>query len=80
MKSGDEHREIVVRLSISRKHLLKLYRGTASQILAVADNGQRVQFPARALRPYISHEGIDSVFTLLIDSNNKLIRVKKNPD
>ena len=63
---------IVIHLSISAQEYLKLYSGTAQVVSARAIDGRRIQFPASCLRPYVTHEGVQGRFELVIDDKNKL--------
>ena len=62
---------------LTREEYLRYYQGAASAIIAPAEDGTRVQFPAHALRPYVSEEGVSGSFVLVTDDNNKLVELKK---
>jgi hypothetical protein len=59
-------------LNISAERYLSVYQGQASTVSVVAEDGRRVQFPAQALRPFVTRNGIQGRFQLLIDENNRL--------
>ena len=65
------------RLDISADRFLAYYRGTARAVLATTVDGRRVQFPANALRPFLSHEGVRGEFLLEFDADNKFIALHK---
>lgn len=68
---------ITLTLTISADELAHYYRGDARQIMAVADDGRRVQFPASAVRRFVTREGIHGRFALRIDANGKLLDVQR---
>ncbi len=59
-------------LFISPDELLRYYRGQARTVTVTAEDGQRVQFPASALRPFVTKDGISGRFSLRFDHNNRL--------
>lgn len=70
-------KEIRLRLHISAEALLAYYRGDAGQVIATAVDGTRVQFPAHALRPYVTRDGVRGEFLLRCDRNNRLLGMQK---
>jgi hypothetical protein len=68
------------RLDISAERFLAYYRGAARNVVATAFDGRRVQFPADALRPFLSREGVRGEFLLEFDANNKLVALRKVAD
>lgn len=66
-------------LHISPAEYQRYYRGTAAQVLVRATDGRRVQFPAAALREFVAHDGVHGHFCLLIDDNQKMIRLERIP-
>ncbi len=67
-------------LTLSPELYLSHYQGHARNVSVVADDGRRVEFPANALRPFVSRHGVHGHFELLIDSNNRLQQLKRLPD
>lgn len=61
------------RLSISREEALRYYQGQAVSVIVKTENGQRLQFPAEHIRPYIDHLGVNGVFQIEFDDNHKLL-------
>jgi len=59
-------------LKITRQDYLRYYQGNARTVLVHTHDGRRVQFPASALRPFVSHEGIEGEFILTINDQHKL--------
>ena len=68
---------IRVELAISAEEFLKMYRGTAKQVVATASDGRVVRFPAIRLQPFVTHTGIFGCFELIIDQHNKLLRIER---
>lgn len=69
--------EYRLHFQLSRDDYLRYYKGSASVIIAPAEDGTRVQFPASALRPYITTDGVSGSFLLVTDEKNKLVSLKK---
>jgi len=61
------------RLSISAQEYLRFYQGQARAVLARGHDGQRVQFPADALRGHVTREGIHGEFELCFDDRQRLV-------
>jgi len=55
----------------------KYYRGAAHNIIVKTHQGVRVQFPAAAVRSFVTPEGILGNFIITMDSDNKLINLQK---
>jgi hypothetical protein len=64
-------------LNIGREEALRYYQGTARFVIATSTDGQRLQFPAEQLRPFIDQKGISGQFSIEFDDNNKLIGLKR---
>ena len=67
--------QYIVELAISKQELLKYYRGAASQISAVATDGQTILFPVTAIQPYVTHEGVFGRFQLQVNSQGRLLKI-----
>lgn len=68
---------LIVDIRISRDDYLRWYRGAAQVIHARSRDGRSVRFPAQALQPYVSHNGVEGTFAIYFDENHKLVRVEK---
>ncbi|MEN8168386.1 MAG: DUF2835 domain-containing protein [Pseudomonadota bacterium] len=64
-------------LNLSADRYLSHYQGHARSVSVVADDGRRVEFPANALRPFVTKQGVQGYFELLIDDNNRLQRLER---
>jgi hypothetical protein len=71
------NRTIIVRLNIDSEELLKLYRGSAREVVARSLDGQNVRFPAEVLKPFVTHNGVQGQFALVVDASNKLIDLRR---
>jgi len=65
------------RLQLSRDEAMRYYQGKATKVVVRAENGQRVQFPAENIRPFIDQNGVDGVFSISFDDDNKMIGLKR---
>ena len=64
-------------LEISADDYLRYYQGGARNVVVNTHQGLRLRFPASALRPYITKEGISGQFALLADENNKMLELRR---
>jgi hypothetical protein len=64
-------------LNISREEALRYYQGTARAVIVTTIDGQKLQFPAEHIRPFIDQKGISGQFSIEFDNNNKLIGLKR---
>ena len=67
--------QYIVELAISKQELFKYYRGAASQISAVATDGQTILFPVTAIQPFVTHEGVFGRFQLQVNSQGRLLMI-----
>ncbi len=64
-------------LDISSDEYLRYYQGSAHSVVAVSEDGRRVRFPASNLRPFVTREGVHGRFELLLDSDNRLLELRR---
>lgn len=69
--------EVRVSLSISSDKYLAFYQGTADTVATRAVDGRRVKFPARVLRPFLTHDGIHGEFAIQFNERHKFVGIKK---
>jgi len=62
---------------LTSEQLLHYYRGRVKNVVVQSDNGLSLQIPLVALRPFVSHSGIEGYFRLVTDNNNKLQSLEK---
>lgn len=65
------------RLDLSTDEYLAYYKGVVRDVVVRADDGRRVQFPAGALQPFITHQGIHGRFELRFDANHKFVGLQR---
>jgi len=58
----------------------RYYRGTAQNIRIMTHQGVSIQFPASAVRPFLQSDGVNGDFVIFMDSNNKLVSLRKLED
>jgi len=69
--------ELIVDLHISADEYQRLYRGEVASVLARARDGRRVRFPATALRPFVTWQGVKGSFRIVYGSNGKLAGISR---
>ena len=78
--TGSSLTEFRFRLAIPADDYLAYYQGAAQNVVVEMASGQRLQFPAEALRPFVSHDGVYGEFVLRVDANHKLQSVERVGD
>ena len=64
-------------LSISAQEYLRVYRGSARQVVVRGGDGASLSFPAEHLRRFVSHDGVQGRFELRYDASNKFVSLEK---
>lgn len=62
-------------LSIEPEQLKRFYRGDATQIVATAQEGVSIAFPAEAVRPFVTATGVHGDFVLTTDAQFRLLSI-----
>ncbi|MFL0798304.1 MAG: DUF2835 domain-containing protein [Cellvibrionaceae bacterium] len=70
-------RTVDISISISAEEFLKLYSGTAKDVVTTARDGRTIRFPANILRPYVLHDGIRGWFRIYFDKENKFQKIER---
>ena len=65
------------KLTISRDEYLSYYAGAAQWVIAKSFEGETVKFPASFLRRFVSEDGIDGIFEMAVDENDKLLSMRR---
>lgn len=68
---------IDVQLRIAADEYLKLYRGVARTIIAKSTDGRTVRFPAGVLQPFVTHKGVEGLFRIQFDADNRFQSINK---
>jgi hypothetical protein len=74
------YKEFTVPLNITADAYRHLYRGAARNVLAHDLQGRKIQFPAAALRRFVTHEGIRGTFVIRVDEHNRLAGIRRVDD
>ena len=69
--------ELRFRLHLTQEQALRYYQGSARAVVVRAENGQRIQFPAEHIRPFIGQDGVQGYFSIQFDHHHKLIGIKR---
>jgi hypothetical protein len=64
-------------ISISPEQFQDYYRGSFRQVHVIADDGQRLIFPAAALQRFITHAGVKGRFDITFSDDHRLIRLTR---
>ncbi len=64
-------------IRIDRDEYLRYYAGTASTVRAKTHQGLVIDFPATALKPWITHAGIIGTFSITMNDDHKLVDIKR---
>ncbi len=64
-------------LKLTADQYLRVYQGTAKRISVIAENSQRIEFPAQNIRKFLTHDGISGLFEMELTCNNKFVAIKK---
>ncbi len=64
-------------LNLSADRYLGHYQGSIKRVSVVADDGRRIEFPANALRPFVTKDGVQGQFEMVVDANNRLLRLAR---
>jgi hypothetical protein len=70
-------RSFIVDLSLPPEECLRYYGGEAGVVIARARDGRTIQFPARFLRRFMTHDGVRGVFELKCDADNRLVAMER---
>lgn len=72
-------RALIVRLALGPADLQAWYRGTAREVVATAENGQTVRFPARILQPHVTQNGVHGRFRIAFDAAGRFVSIEALP-
>lgn len=65
------------RLAISADEFQRLYSGSVRDVVALAEDGRRIRFPASILRPYVQHTGVQGYFVLHFNEENRFQGIER---
>ncbi len=72
-----EYRSYTVHLDISAEAYREMYRGVVRNVIARDLEGRRIQFPAMALRSFVTASGIQGRFVVRVDADNRLVDIQR---
>ncbi len=64
-------------LQISYDQYLRVYQGTAKNISVVADDGRRIAFPAGKVQLFLTRDGINGYFEMVLTAENNFVDIKR---
>jgi hypothetical protein len=67
-------------LNIPQDVLLSYYEGTARTVVVQSLDGRRIQFPANVLRQFVAGDGIQGIFEMEFDADNKFVALHRVGD
>ncbi len=70
-------KKFTFRLKLTQQQFLRYYQGSASSVQVRSETGQTLQFPAYRLRSFLTASGIEGRFALIVDQDNRFIRMEK---
>lgn len=73
----NRHRTYTFKLNILKQEYLSYYAGTARWVVARAFEGENVRFPASFLREFVSDDGVQGFFKMVVDQDDKLISLER---
>ena len=76
MNTKNCQNSIRFRLAISAEEYLAYYQGSAQEVVARSEDDKIIRFPARAIRQFVTHDGVYGDFEIAFDENNKLIAIQ----
>jgi Protein of unknown function (DUF2835) len=73
-------RRVRFALNIPQDVLLSYYEGTARAVVVKSLDGRSIQFPANVLRRFVTSEGVQGVFEMEFDEDNKFVCMRRVGD
>ncbi len=64
-------------IQLSADEYQSFYTGAARNIIVMSHQGVSVQFPASAVRAFVTLDGIHGDFVISMDENNKLVDIQR---
>lgn len=68
---------VTVELYIEPEEFVRLYEGSARTVVARAEDGRTISFPARILRPYVTGDGVRGRFRIEFGSDNRYRSIER---
>lgn len=64
-------------LRLTTQQCEQYYAGHARSVVARADSGLKIAFPARELRPFVTRSGVQGRFEIVFDANKRLVSLSQ---
>ena len=68
---------IFFKLNISATEIQAYYRGQSQVVVAQSEDGKKLQFPAKELRKFVTHEGVHGRFEISYSQDSKLLGLRR---
>lgn len=68
---------IFFKLNISATEIQAYYRGQSQVVVAQSEDGKKLQFPAKELRKFVTHEGVQGRFEISYSQDSKLLGLRR---
>lgn len=72
-----QNQRIRFHLNLSYDQYLAVYQGVAKTVVAQADDGRRIVFPAGNVRRFLGKTGIQGYFEMELTEKHKFVAIKK---
>jgi Protein of unknown function (DUF2835) len=73
----DKAQLIRFHLNLSYEQYLAFYRGVVKTVMAKADDGRNISFPASNIQRYLTKAGIKGHFEMELTLQNKFVAIKR---
>jgi hypothetical protein len=74
---ANDYQRIRFRLNLNYDQYLAVYQGVAKTVIAKADDGRNITFPASNIQRYLSKTGIHGYFEMELTAQNKFVAIKR---
>ncbi len=64
-------------LNLSYDEYFKVYQGVAKTVSVVADDGRRIVFPAGNIQAFLTKDGIQGCFEMVLTAEHKFLSITK---
>ena len=75
--SAGMEQTIEVALAIPADEYVAMYQGSVRDVVARAQDGRTVRFPARILQPFVTHQGVYGRFVIRFDASNRFAGISR---
>ncbi|MBM75547.1 MAG: hypothetical protein CMK59_09100 [Proteobacteria bacterium] len=67
----------IFRLDLNKDEWLRYYTGTARSVMVTSLRGLKISIPAHHFRRFTGTSGISGLFVILLDENNKMVKIER---